>query len=219
MSKMPCSWPIRRAASSSAIPASGSPSETRSGPRIARARPSAAVGARLDRAGDRRLGDLARLAVVAGTHQPAGQADEDVRALRRSAARSGPAGRPRGARPAPPRCGPVSTGCSRSASGGSRPGPDRSVSSSRVERLAEPGDRLVAVAGVVGHPRPPVGGARSGPGGRGRRGLVRAARDSRLDRQAVLAAGRRSTRRPPRRPRPPRCRRGTPRVGRSAASQ
>ena len=83
MSKMPCSSPIRRAASSSAIPASGSPSETRSGPRIARARPSAAVAPDCDRAGDGRLGDLARLAVVAGTHQPAGQADEDVRALGR----------------------------------------------------------------------------------------------------------------------------------------
>ena len=125
-----------------------------------------------------------------GRHPSASRPGRRGRARARpTAARSGPAGRPRGARPAPPRCGPVSTGCSRSASGGTRPGPvARSRRSARG--LAEPGDRLVAVAGVVGHPgRPSPKLDRVRQVG----GVADVGRHARLeaDGQAVLAAGRR----------------------------
>ena len=79
---IPCSRPIRRASSSSRMPASASPSDTRSWPRFDRAR--ALLGRRTggNGAGHGLLGDPLRLAVPAGAHEPAAQPDQHAGARR-----------------------------------------------------------------------------------------------------------------------------------------
>ncbi len=134
-------------------------------------------GSRLNGARDGGLTDLARFPVVTGTHQPAGEAHQDVGALGRWRLRRAPAGRLRGARPAPPRCDPGSTGCTRSASAGSPPSPDEPTH--RCDRAHRAARR--SPARCRRHRRRPrrlAAGARRGPADRPPRAISADSRGS-----------------------------------------
>ena len=105
-----------------------------------------------DRAGDRLLADLPGLPVVAGTHQPTGQTHEDVRALgRRRLLGHQPDGFPvLGEGLLVAVLGPQAV----ADPGVEVTGQGRLFGRiDTLEGVADPGDRLLAVTGIVGDPR------------------------------------------------------------------